>query len=124
MDNMKFVIIISAIFIAFVILTAQPLFALSPEEIQVVKISPKDERAVIKTHENDLQVIKVGDSLGHYGRVIEITKGRIVIEARSDRGSEIVIIRIENGRQRIERIRKAGDERPVLYTPQSTKNMK
>ena len=117
---MKFPIKISVIFILFILINIHPLFAQSLDEIKVVKISPTDERAVIKTHGNDLQVIKVGDSLAEHGRVVEITKGRIVLEIDGDRGGERVIIRLDNGKQRIERILKAGDEKPVFSTLQSS----
>ena len=116
---MKFPIKILVIFILFILINSYPVFAQSLDEIKVVKISSKDERAVVKIHGNDLQVIKVGDSLAEHGRVVEITRGRIVLEINGDRGGEKVIIRLENGRQRIERIMKAGDERPEFSTPQS-----
>ena len=117
---MKFPIKLSVIFILFILINIYPVFAQSLDEIKVVKISPKDEKAVIKTHGKDFQVIKVGDSLAEHGRVVEITKGRIVLEINGDRGGERVIIRLENGNQRIERILKAGDEKPVFSTPQSS----
>jgi len=117
---MKFPIKISVIFILFVLINIYPLFAQSLDEIKLVKISPTDERAVIKTQGNDLQVIKVGDSLAEHGRVVEITKGRIVLEIDGDSGGERVIIRLDKGKQRIERIMRAGDERPVFSTPQSS----
>ncbi len=103
-------------------------YAETLEEIRVLKISPQDERAVIKTSERKLQIIKVGDILRvagspvkKYGagglRVIEITTGRIVFEEMTDMGVETVIIRLENGKQRVERIRKAREEQPLLYAP-------
>ncbi|MEW6215867.1 MAG: hypothetical protein AB1478_11815, partial [Nitrospirota bacterium] len=67
-----------------------------------------------------------------YGlRVVEITKGRVVIEEKTDKGIETVIIRLEDEvpsyglrvtgsglkKQRIERIRKALEESPMLYVP-------
>ena len=87
------------------------------EAIQIVRISSEDERATVRTPDGKIQVIKVGDSIGERGKVIEIVEGRIVIEERTDKGPETVIIRFENGKQRIERIRKAGGRQPILYAP-------
>ena len=75
---MKFFTKISVIIILFILINIYPVFAHSLDEIKIVKISPKDERAVIKTHGTDLQVIRVGDSLAEHGRVVEITNGRKV----------------------------------------------
>lgn len=60
----------------------------------------------------------MGDSPGVLGRLVKIAEGRIFIEAQGKRGSEQVTIRLENGIQRIERIRKVGYERPLLSIPQ------
>ncbi|HEC97240.1 MAG TPA: hypothetical protein ENI58_03675 [Nitrospirae bacterium] len=55
-------------------------------------------------------------SVQGYGlRVVEITSGRVVFEERTERGIETVIVRVADGKQRIERIRRAGEERPILY---------
>ena len=61
--------------------------------------------------------IKVGDSIGETGKVIEITEGRVVIEEKTEKGPETVIIRVEDGKQRVERIRKSKEEAPPLYSP-------
>jgi hypothetical protein len=96
------------------------------DTIQVLKISPQDERAVIKTHDGNMQVVKVGDVLSdlqsagqknNEARVVEITTGRVVIEGMTQTGKETVIIRLEDGKQRMERIRKEPDSRPVLFKP-------
>lgn len=91
-----------------------PVFA---EDFQILKVSPEDERALIKTADGNLQVIRVGDRIGLKGIVVEIVEGRIVIEERTNQDIETVIIRFENGKQKMERIRKVGDRSPVLYSP-------
>lgn len=55
-------------------------------------------------------------------RVTEVSEGRIVFEERTKKGLETVIIRKENGKQKIERISKVGDAPQVIY--QSTKDTK
>jgi hypothetical protein len=86
-------------------------------EIQILKLSPADGRATLKMSDGRMQVIKVGDSVGENDTVIEILKGRVVIEERTNKGIETVIIRLVDGKQSVERIRKAGEEQPGLYSP-------
>lgn len=59
-----------------------------------------------------MQLIKVGSSLDQNNRVVEIARGRIVIQCKTPKGLETVIIRVEDGRQKVERIGKIGEARP------------
>lgn len=102
----------SVLVIALLTLQPTPSFALSIQDLQVVKISPADGSAVVKTSENGLRLIRVGSSLDQNNRVVEIADGRIVIQSKTPKGLETIIIRIEDGRQKIERIGKIGDLRP------------
>lgn len=95
--------------------------SLIPEDIQVVKISPRDQSAVVKTSGGTMHVIRVGDSPKGLGRVIEIVEGRIVIAAQGEGGSEEIIIKVEDGVQRVVRIRKVGDAEPPFSTSQPAK---
>lgn len=91
-------------------------------DIRIIKIAPQDQRAVIKTDERELKIITVGDVLhvtDHELRVVEIVTGRVVFEEKTDKGVEEVIIRLENGKQREERIKRAGEPQPKLYAPAS-----
>jgi len=63
----------------------------------------------------------VGDSPPGLGRVIEIVEGRIVIAAQGEGGSEEIIIKVEDGVQRVVRIRKVGDAEPPFSTSQPAK---
>jgi len=94
-----------------VVFAEEVLHNASVDEIRIMKISPQDERAVIKTPDGKLQMIKVGDSVGTGGKVIEISKDRIVIEEDTD----TVIIRLEDGKQILERVGKAPRGRPMPY---------
>ncbi len=87
------------------------------ESIHILKIVEKDKRALIKLPDGRNQVLKVGDSIGENGNVIEIVEGRVVIEERTDQGVEIIIIRFEKGKQMVERIKRKGDKLPVLFSP-------
>jgi uncharacterized beta-barrel protein YwiB (DUF1934 family) len=48
-------------------------------------------------------------------RVTEISEGRIVFEEKTNRGMQTVIIRVENGKQKIERISKIPDSKQIPY---------
>ena len=131
---MRLFIIIIAVLIPFVVFAEEHLQTVSVDDIKVIKISARDKRAVIKTSERNLQVIKVGDIIrvassglrvtgeqategeiaGSGLRVVEITRGRIVMEEMTDRGTETVIIRVENGKQGVERISKVVEPRRTL----------
>jgi hypothetical protein len=89
------------------------------ETVQLLKISGSDERAVIKTPDGKLVVIKVGDVIGNQnGKITEIAAGRVVVEEKVGRETETVIFRLEGGKQRIERIKRVGEPRPPLLAPQ------
>ena len=101
-----------------VILLRAPASAGGVDDIRVLKISGQDERAVVKLPNGKMKVIKTGDSLGEQGVVIEVAKDRIVVEEKKGKLTETVIIRLENGKQRVERLRKSAERQPELYAPQ------
>ena len=70
---------------------------------------------MIKAPGHDLILLKVGDRIGENGRVSEITNGRIVIEEETDQARDKIIIRIEDGEQRIERLSRTPQNRPLIY---------
>ena len=124
--NMRTVpILVLVVLISLVIETRGQAQQITVESMQVVRILDQEEKAMIKLPDGKMHILKVGDDLtkdplrvtGSGLRVVEITEGRIVIEERTEKGPEKVIIRFEKGKQTIERIRKAGDKQPVLYSP-------
>lgn len=96
--------------------------ASSLDKIQFIKIAPLDERAVIKDADGKLRVIKTGDTIGGNVSVAGISAGRIVLEEKTDKGTETVIVRIVNGRQLLERINKQAEVRPVQGASQPAAN--
>jgi len=92
--------------------------------LQLLKISPSDERAVVKLN-NEMRVIKPGDVIvssnkGTTTKVAEITEGRLVLEESGPEGTETVILHLEkdekgNRSQSIERLRRMppGHAQPV-----------
>lgn len=89
----------------------------SVDTIQVLKIAAQDERAVIRTPDGKTQIIKPGDSLGANGKVTEIAVDRVVIEEKKGNETEKVIIRLINGKQKVERMKKTGEQAPAMYAP-------
>jgi len=67
------------------------------EDIRVLKISPEDGRAVVRTADGKMKVIKVGESIGKQTVVIEIAQERVVLKEQKDNEPETVIIRLETG---------------------------
>jgi len=106
----------SLIFSAVTVLTSTAIAA-SLDKVQFIKIAPKDEKAVIKTADGKLQLIKPGDVIGETVTVKEIATGRIVLEEKTDRGLETVIVRMVNDKARIERLSRTPESRPVLSAP-------
>jgi hypothetical protein len=113
MNNMRFSISILAMFILAVSVGEIRAQEITVESIHILRIIEQDEKAMIKLPDGRMHILKVGDSIGKKGKVIEIVEGRIVIEERTEKGPETVVIGFENGKQKIERIRKAGDKQPV-----------
>lgn len=114
---MKKIFILSVIALMIVLTSyasAEPI-----DNIRILKISPQDGKAVIKTTDRELKMIKVGDVLGTAQelKVAEIADGRVVFEKRTDKGTETLIVRLENGKQRVERIKKMMDKQPLVYKP-------
>jgi len=114
---MRFAILILALLV-FAVLGGEIIAQdLTVESIHILRIIEQDEKAMIKLPDGRTQILRVGDPIGKDGKVIEIVEGRIVIEERREKGPETVIMRFENGKQRVERIRKTGDKPPILYAP-------
>ena len=88
---------------------------LATRDIQVLKIAPSDQRAVVKLRDGTMRIIRPGDLLCETARVTEISDGRIVVVGRTDEGMEIIIIYFQNGLQKMDRFRKTIEKRPVPH---------
>lgn len=104
------ILITAVLFISVAVFAADTV-----DSLHLLKISPQDERAVVKMEDGAKKIIQPGDAIGKNGRVIEITSGRVVIEEQTDGGREMVIIRLEEGRQRTERLSRLPDSKTMLY---------
>ncbi len=120
---------------AVLLLFANAAFA---QSIQVLRFLDNAEGAIVQTADGETKTIKAGDRIGksefgvissEFGvkdkkdkqaqsaglMVTEISEGRIVFEERTRKGLETVIIRVENGKQKIERISKVPEGGPIIY---------
>jgi hypothetical protein len=105
------------IFTLFSITSVQPLLAQSLADIRVLKISPQDKAAVMELSDGQLQLIRIGDLVNGFGQVVEIAPQRIVFEKQFRGAKEILVIRLIGEQQKLERIRKSGNEKPVYAVP-------
>ena len=110
-------ILFSALLVPAMAASKEPAKPISADSIQVLKIAAKDERAVIKTPEGKTRVIKPGDTLGASGKIIEIAADRVVIEEKAGKEIEKIIIRLIEGKQKVERMRKTAVQSPVMLAP-------
>src|SRR3990172_605649 len=117
------IIIVSAILIPAIVSGKEPAKPISADTIQVLKIAAQDERAVIKTPDGKTQIIKPGDPVGASGKVTEIATDRVVVEEKKGNETEQVIIRLINGKQKVERLKKTGEQAPAMFAP-AEKNVK
>lgn len=92
------------------------------DNIQFLKIAPQDSRAVMKGPDGKLVVIKPGDVIADGVTVKEIASGRIVLEEKTDKGPETVIVRMTNDKAKIERQRKEENSKPALVAPLKSGN--
>jgi len=84
-------------------LAAPPvLHAVEPDEVAVVRLSPQDGSAVIRTADGELSVVRLGDLVGEIGRITEITGERLMLERPTAQGMERIIIRLIEGQQTVE----------------------
>ncbi|MEA5113119.1 MAG: hypothetical protein VB050_03755 [Geobacteraceae bacterium] len=118
MNTKKLVRILFTV-ITLILLCTDISFATPLEKIRFIKTSPRDETAVIKEANGKLKVIRPGDRIGDKISVTAISKDRIILEEKTDKGPETVIVRIGKDGQSLERISKQCDVKPLLGMPDS-----
>jgi hypothetical protein len=95
-------------------------FAAPLDKIQFIKISTQDSKAVIRVTDGKMQVVKPGDTIAENTTIKEIIPGRIILEEKATNGIETVIVRMDNGKTRIERLRNQPDKIQQLVAPITT----
>ncbi len=117
MKTKPIVLLISLMLIPVMAVGKEPAKPISIDTIQLLKIAAQDERAVIKTPDGKTRIIKPGDALGTNGKVTEIAADRVVIEEKKGNETEKVIIRLIDGKQKVERLKKTGEQAPIMLPP-------
>jgi len=64
-----------------------------------------------------MQVVKPGDTIADNMTIKEIIPGRIILDEKTERGMETVIVRMDNGKTRIERLRKKPEQSQTMVAP-------
>jgi len=106
--------------VLFIFMIGLPLHAGQIESYRILKIIPMDKTAIIKAPDGQTRIIKVGDVISEAGKIVEITKSRVVLEKATDKDKETVIINLDEGEQRVLRIKKLPPgPPPLLYKPRS-----
>jgi hypothetical protein len=110
---------INSLFLAMVILLLNTGISVAGplDKVQFIKISAQDAKAVIRSADGKMTVIKQGDTVVENITVKEIIPGRIILEEKTAKGPETIIVRIDNGKTRIERIRKQAEVGPAPVAP-------
>ena len=92
-----------------------PTFATDLEGYTFLEISGSDARAVVLTPEGEKQLVSPGDMLGK-ATVTEINNNRVMIERPGEFGLEVLIVRLQNGRQKVSRIQKIQKKHKVVVS--------
>ena len=93
------------------------------ETLDIVKISARDQRAVMQAPGDELRVLKPGDTVKGWGRIAEISEERVVfknvVQGReaAETVTETVIVRIHGQQQSVERVRSVADPVVTLSEP-------
>jgi hypothetical protein len=95
----------------------EPGMAGSVDKMQVLKIAAQDGRAVVRLADVQPHVIAVGDVLDSNAKVIEISDGRVVVEEARENEIEMIIIRLNDGEQTTQRIKRVSQPGAALLTP-------
>lgn len=124
-----------SLMIVVILSLSQPLHADTLDKIKFLKVSEPEGKAVIKGSDGKLRMVGVGDVIGEEGtvagskkrgagkrkkdagyevRVVELAKDRIVLEQQTPEGPEMIVIRLVNGKQTVERITKRPPKQPAM----------
>jgi hypothetical protein len=114
---MSFIINLLLLVLPLVASAKDPGMAGSVANMHVLKIAAKDGSVVVGLADGKPRVIKVGDVLGSNAKVTEISDGRVVIEEARENEIEMIIIRLNDGEQTMQRIKRVSQPGVVLLAP-------
>jgi hypothetical protein len=108
----KLKVIVSILSLSLLVF-ASAVYASSLDKVQIIKISSRDQQAIIKTEEGKMRVVKEGEVIlddkevqgakskvqPDKAKIVEITTGRIVLEETTKDGPETIIMRLEEKKE-------------------------
>lgn len=112
--NRTFVV---ALLVVTAVMVTTAAFAAPLDKVRFIRISAQDSKAVIVTEDGKMRVVTLGDTIAENTTIMEIIPGRIILEEKTERGMETIIVRMDNGKTRIERLRRQPDESQPLVAP-------
>jgi hypothetical protein len=87
------------------------------DPFEIVRVSPQDGAAVVRSSGGALTLIRVGSIVRGFGRVIDITENRVVLQSESRPGRDILVIQSADSGKRVERIRRRAPKRRLHHSP-------
>lgn len=111
---MKYISVMASLVLLFVISTV--VCAVDLDDYTFKKISVYDQKAVVKTPQGELTLVGVGDKVGTSATIIEIIDDRVVLERPGQYAPEKLIVRIENGQQKIDVLKREPLKRSGIAT--------
>lgn len=83
-------------------------------DVRIVSASPAEKFVVVRFGGRETRIIRVGEKVTDQVTLTEIGEDAVIFENRNAQ-NELIIIRLENGSQRIVRIRKQIEEELIFY---------
>ena len=87
-----------------IIISAGFAYAQPIDSVRIVKLSPNDNTAVIKFDTAEMKIIRLGDIIFDAFKLTELSETRAVFDNIGSKIGERIIIRMENGEQKMERL--------------------
>lgn len=88
------------------------------DKVQFIKVSAQEGKAVIRGADGKMTVVRAGATVAENITVKDIIPGRIILEEKTSKGLETIVVRLEdNGKARIERLRKHVEKPVSLAVP-------
>ena len=79
-------------------------YAQSIDSIRIIKLSPTEDSLVIKLDNSEMKIIRVGDIILDAFKLAELSENRAVFDNIRSKIGEKIIIRVEDGEQKMERL--------------------
>lgn len=85
-----------------------------------LRTSGPEARAVVKTPDGEIRLVKVGDVVGT-SKVVEIARDRVVLEQGDEQAAAVLIVTLRDGRQEVGRVQPLLPKQAVISgAPEAT----